>query len=213
MENTRVVDNKGHSMSMGVADAFAHFMKASEAWGCRAVALAHPAESFETFDGRAPALWLSARQRFPGFAARLIAELGPDQREAALSQCARLLAAKALSKIHVCMEFQFRAPERSASRRLSKEARLSKELSKLIGAACADGFASMAARRGALEGVKLGVGDFKRLNPASVHWVAQLGWDALADKALARAEAKALGRHAISPLAEGQHTGSGACRL
>lgn len=192
MDSKGRADAKATSMTLSVSEAFAVFMARAEPWGCRAVAMSNPDEAFKDVDGRLPALWLSSRQRFPGLAASLLARLPAARREEALRDCSRRMAAKALSSIHVCMEFQSRAPELGESRRLRKEARLAKELSKLIAAACADGFPVLAARRAALDGIAGGVGDFQRLNPACARWVVLLRWEDVADKALARAEARLL---------------------
>jgi hypothetical protein len=176
----------------GPQEALFYFMDCSEAWMCRTVALAHPKEAFEFSDAHVPALWLSSKKRFPHFAQSLLSTMEPVEKERALRHCAQSLAFKALSRIHVCMEFRQRAPERCDERRCRKEHKLAKAIARLLRASCDERFGLNQARLASLEGIELGIADFMGRNPSCSRWVAGLAWASLAERAMAQAEANIL---------------------
>lgn len=175
-------------MAMEVGEAMGQAIRQGAPWVCMVVARAHPARAFEEVEGQIPALWLAKSDMFPKACKELMAMLDAAGREAAVEESARHLAEGSLRAIMPCMVFQEHFPEIASRRRLRREAKLAKGISKLIAAAGAGESARM--REAASRGVASGLGRFARANPTCGLWLAKLGWGALADRAMARAERK-----------------------
>ena len=194
MENGTV--GSSLAATLGVEEALGLFMARGQDWACRTVARAHPAQAFEPSGMQIPALWLSEKSRFPKYYKELLEALPSDAgRLAAVENCSRLLARRTLDSIVPALCFQSALPAASQSRRLRGEAKLAKSIAKIIGAASSKGGPGLEELRGAAKaGVALGVEDFKLGFPAQAAVANGLGWEALADQALARAERKVLGK-------------------
>lgn len=180
--------------TLGVEEALGLFMAQDQSWACRTVARAHPVQAFEAYSSGIPALWLSEKKRFPKYYKELLGALPcNDSRRRAMENCARALAKKSLESIVPALCFQSAWPEASAARRLRCEAKLVKSIAKLIAAAGSCGPEGMDSfRSAAKDGIALGIEDFKLGFPARAAIANDLGWEILADGALARSERKAI---------------------
>lgn len=197
---------------MTVREALERAMASSNFWVCKVVASAHPDQALVEVGGRIPALWLAKNGPWPKAGRDLMGTLTPAQRERAILDCSKSLARKVLESIHPCMIYQHQMPVQSRMRRLRREAKLAKELSRLISwAGKGEGSLAMGlAKESARLGISLAQQDFGGAYPHCRIWVKDLGWDDLAESALARAERKWLAKESSEqPLA----TSPGAARL
>jgi hypothetical protein len=187
--------------NLSVMDALEQFISSGNAWMCRTVVSAHPAVAFEEIAGEVPALWLSADGRFPGLWKDLMARLTETERGAAVETLSKRFAMKSLDSISVCMQYQTLWPERSQARKLRREIKLAKKISKLLMAASSAEAGQSKSASSVFEfsqRAKIGVAsallNFRRANPASGIWVSALCWEDVGDAAVARAESKSMGK-------------------